>query len=137
MLCYKFSNRKNNNTKIINYVDIGEDDLISINVDISDMLLKKDTEYLINIISQEIRFEKKLNFYEPKKFKFSSNSQEIPETPKIPKLLIILVSVFGFIIILIIILLLIRCCLKKRGKNNNEIIETTKTIPNEQLLGDI
>ena len=97
------------------------------------MLLKKDNEYLINIISQEIRFEKKLNFYEPKKFKFSSNSQEISKTPKIPKLLIVLVSVFG----LIIILLLIRCCLKKRGKNNNEIIETTKTIPNEQLLGDI
>ena len=101
------------------------------------MLLNKDNEYLINIISQEIIFEKKLNFYTPYKFKFSPNSQEISKTSKIPKLFIVLVSVFGLIIILIIILLLIRCCLKKRGKNNNEIIETTKTIPNEKLLGDI
>ena len=68
--CYiiKQVTEKNKNIQIINYVDIGEDDFISLKVSISDMLPSENNEYLINIISQELRFEKKLNFYEPYNF---------------------------------------------------------------------
>lgn len=67
--CYltKLATEKTEGTKNINMVDIGENDLIEANIDIYDILGKTD-KYIINIISQEIRFEKKINYYEPEIF---------------------------------------------------------------------
>jgi hypothetical protein len=47
--------------------DIGDTPLIEAEVDISNILYDKN-EYILNIISQELRFDKKINFYEPKEF---------------------------------------------------------------------
>ena len=47
--------------------DIGDTPLIEAEVDISNILYDKN-EYILNIISQELRFDKKINFYEPREF---------------------------------------------------------------------
>ncbi len=53
--------------KIIDNYDMGEDDLINVEVEI-DNIVNKENKYVVNIISQEFRFEKKINFYNPKEF---------------------------------------------------------------------
>lgn len=65
-----------------------------------------------------------------------NNKTKEKDTKGILSLYIILISVFGFIL-LIILILLIRCCLKKRSENMNEVIEKTKTLPEEKLLQDM
>ena len=45
--------------------DIGENDSIEINIDINEYISEKKN-FVVNIISQELRYEKALNFYEPK-----------------------------------------------------------------------
>ena len=61
---------KNKGIKVINIADIGENDLIKVDVDISD-LLDINNEFIVNIVSQELRYEKKINFYEPYEFSFN------------------------------------------------------------------
>ena len=65
----KLVTNKEEGVKIINIYDSGESkgEYINTNIDISDILLPK-TEYIVGIISQELRFEKKLNCYRPKTF---------------------------------------------------------------------
>ena len=60
-------NQKENNFIIEEYYDIGENDFIEVIIDIS-YLIQNYTKYIVNIISQELRFEKNLKFYEPKAF---------------------------------------------------------------------
>jgi hypothetical protein len=55
--------------------DIGENSLIEAEVDISNILHDKN-EYILNIISQELRFDKKINFYEPKEFTLAGKDHE-------------------------------------------------------------
>ena len=57
--------------KIINIVDIGEKELINVNVDINDNDFLANNEFIIGIISQELRFDKKINFYEPIEFTYN------------------------------------------------------------------
>ena len=68
--CYvtKLITEKTEGVLIKNYYDIGENDSIEIDVDISD-IIDDIGNYIITIMSQELRFEKKLNYYRP--FKFS------------------------------------------------------------------
>ena len=47
--------------------DIGETTPIEAEVDISN-ILHNENKYVMNIISQELRFEKRIRFYEPKEF---------------------------------------------------------------------
>ena len=57
---------KNEDIKIINLVDIGENDYINAsNIDIFDLLNYNNSKFIIDIISQELRFDKKINFYNP------------------------------------------------------------------------
>ena len=60
---------KNKDIKIINLFDTGENGLINVDVDISD-LLSISNKFFINIISQELRFDKELHFYTPRQFDF-------------------------------------------------------------------
>jgi len=68
--CYvtKLITEKPDGILIKNYYDIGENDLIEIDVDISD-IIDDIGNYIITIMSQELRFDKRLNYYKP--FKFS------------------------------------------------------------------
>ena len=54
---------KNFITQVI--YDIGENDSIEIDVDIK-KYISENKNFVVNIISQELRYEKALNFYEPK-----------------------------------------------------------------------
>ena len=63
----KLANEREDNIKLFNIYDIGENPIIKVDLNISD-ILNESNEYIINIISQELRFEKKLNFYSPKIF---------------------------------------------------------------------
>ncbi len=47
---------------------MGENPSIETEVNIEDILHKTKKNYLINIISQELRFDKQTNFYEPLQF---------------------------------------------------------------------
>ena len=42
--------------QIVNVVDTGENDFIHVDVDISNLLIDKNNKFIINIISQELRF---------------------------------------------------------------------------------
>ncbi len=81
--CYitKLATEKPKGTKTINVVDIGEKDSIEIDIDISDILGKTD-RYILNIISQEIRFDKKINYYTPITFIHRANEERENENDK-------------------------------------------------------
>ena len=55
--------------------DIGESSPIEAEVDISN-ILHDSNNYVMNIISQELRFEKRIRFYEPKEF--THTGKEVP-----------------------------------------------------------
>ena len=68
--CFLINLITDNSDEIIIYkfVDIGKEDKISKHINITDMNSKVNynKEYVINIVSQELRFEKSLNFYRAK-----------------------------------------------------------------------
>ena len=71
--CYitKLVTQKSKEIKIINIADTGENGLITVDADISDFL-KISNKFVITIISQELRFDKKLNYYPPKEFYYNT-----------------------------------------------------------------
>ena len=154
--CYLIKLATNNisRSKNINIVDIGENDSIEINVDIHDILGKTD-KYIINIISQELRFEKKINFYEPEIFihrecydncdydkdddddKGNHNEEENEEEDKeeFPLVYIICIGIASFIILFILIFFIIRYIRKR--KQNIDLNRETRNLSNEKLMQDI
>ena len=62
--------------KIESIYDVGDNDSVNAEVDITDILSNKDNKYIMNIISQELRFDKKINFYEPKEFILTNDKNE-------------------------------------------------------------
>ena len=67
--------------------DVGDNDSVNAEVRISD-IISNNNEYIATIISQELRFKKKIHFYEPKEFRHekeedsseTSDTSEPPET---------------------------------------------------------
>ena len=105
--------------------NIGEDNEITAEVDISDILHKSDS-YLINIISQELRFTKNVNFYEPLKFSHvgkkidygnDKSDEEEGSTTDTSLALAISLPIVGVIIIAILVIFI---C-KKRGDSSSNI----------------
>ena len=70
-------NRRPKGVLVDKIYSIGDEGIINAEVDISSILTEKN-HYLVNIISQELRFEKKINFYTPKEFEHQG--KEIPPT---------------------------------------------------------
>ena len=65
-------NNKEKDFILEEYYDIGENDFINAIIDIT-KLKNKYKKFSVNIISQELRFEKGFNFYEPKLFELKNN----------------------------------------------------------------
>ena len=67
--CYltKLATYRVEGTKIVDIIDTGENDEINVDIDIFDIYSIFNT-YIVNIISQEIRYDKKLNFYNSTEF---------------------------------------------------------------------
>ena len=76
--CYitKLVTEKADGIKIINIYDNGEKEFISVDLELSDFL-KLQSEYIISIISQELRFEKKIHYYEATTFEYNLDPIEI------------------------------------------------------------
>lgn len=139
--CYitKLVTEKEKGIKIINIYDIGEDN-ISVDIDLTD-ILSYDGEYIVSIISQELRFEKKLNFYTPFEFSGPFKEKKNEENDKKNnkknnnKILIILISIFVPIILIIAIILIYRYIRKKDQKI--DFTKQTKELSSEELLSPI
>ena len=77
--CYiaKLATEKPTGVKIKNFFFAGENEQdITTEVDIGE-ILNNNGKYIVNIISQELRFEKRLNFYNPKTFEYKLNIEEV------------------------------------------------------------
>jgi hypothetical protein len=136
--CYitKLVNEKAKGSKIIDIYDVGKNDTLEIEVDINGILGKTD-KYIMNIISQELRFDKKLNYYSPLEFihRPSDKKEEVDDEVGFPVVYIVAISVVGFIIILAIIFLVIRYC--KRKGQDSDLSRKTGNISNEKLMEDM
>ena len=99
-------NKRPKELKIETIYDIGDNDSVNAEVDLND-ILSDNNEYIVTIISQELRFEKKIHFYEPKEFSHvaeNSVDDEDQEDDNVGFTLpIVLPIVIGLIISLIII----------------------------------
>ena len=116
----------------MNHFDIGEKDSITTELDISD-ILNSGNEYIVNIISQELRYNKKIYFYEPKTIQ---NNEKEEDKNGNTTLYIVLISVFGAIILIIALFFIIRY-LRKKKKTDFDISNKTREISNEKLMDDI
>ena len=110
-------NQRPKELKIETIYDIGDNDSVNAEVDLND-ILSDNNEYIVTIISQELRFEKKINFYEPKEFTHVAKNSENGSKAILFVLLIILPIAVGIIIALIIIFVI--------GNRKNSLKEIEK-----------
>ena len=141
--CYvtKLATERPKDVKIENIFDAGENTVISTEVDISNIITDKINEYIINIISQELRYDKKLNYYIPISFKYTPKSQENVEPEnknknRFPALYVILISAGSIILILIIIILIMFIKNKKDYNNLKDEVDKISFIQNKDENDD-
>ena len=145
--CYltKLVTEKKEGVKILDIADVGENDFISIEADFSDMNSENE-EYIMNIISQELRFDKKINYYKPYEFSYkkvipndddkdNNKDKDKDDDKSLSLVYIILISVGGFLILIITIFFIIRCT--KRKNDIDFFKRQTKNLTNEKLLDDL
>ena len=87
-------------------------------IDISNILFD-DNKYLINIISQELRFDKKINFYEPKEFSYSS--EEGSGSNKVEGFTLAFAIVVPILAVIIIILIILLFRSRRKGSYSEDI----------------
>ena len=93
--------------KIVNKFDIGEKEAIDVEVNMTG-INNKDNKYIMNIISQELRFDKKINYYKPKNFTTSDDSKKESKDDSNSKAYIAVIVILGVVILLIIIFFIFR-----------------------------
>ena len=131
--CYitKLVTEQADGIKIINIYDIGDKEYVDAELNLSDFS-KSKMESIISIISQELRFDKKINYYESKTFQY------IPESKKEDKgfatVYIIVISITGLIVLLIIIFLIIKY-IKRR--QDIDFSKKAEEIKQEKLLSEL
>ena len=113
--------------KVDTIYDIGDTNLINSEVDISDILYSGN-KYLVNIISQELRFDKKIHFYQPKEFNHVGKKPINNDPDKgddgdnggsSSLALAIALPIVGVIIIALVVIFI----LKRKGGDSSEKIE--------------
>ena len=69
----------NENNKVIieEIYDIGENEFINIDINISDIFYENNDLFVVNIISQELKFDKKINFYKAEIFRKNNIKQSV------------------------------------------------------------
>ena len=115
--------------KIINIFDIGEKDLIEVEVNITE-IKSKDNKYVVNIISQELRFHKKINYYTPKNITITDESKD-SKIDSNSKTYIIFITILGILILIIFIFFIYR-----NYKGRKDEIKTIN-LKEEELMCDI
>ena len=96
--------------------DIGETTTIEAEVDISS-ILHDNNVYVMNIISQELRFYKKIHFYEPKEFTL----EKANGGNKLSGYFLAFVIVVPILSVIIIILVIFIILIKRKGTSSSEI----------------
>ena len=96
--------------------DIGETTTIEAEVDISS-ILHDNNVYVMNIISQELRFDKKIHFYEPKEF----THEKANGGNKLSGYSLALVIVVPILSVIIIGLVIFIILIKRKGTSSSEI----------------
>ena len=112
-------NQKEGHFVIEETYDIGENDIIEAFIEIS-KLKRYSNKYIVNIISEELRFKKLIMFYEPKYFYIveSGRNIKINNGLNIKQILLF----FGIIFVLIFILFCFKnACLKINSKKRKNI----------------
>ena len=130
-----------NGVKVANIYDIGEKDLIDAVIDISD-ILNKDNMYIVNIISEELRFDKNLNYYTPKSFTNDKNNDKNDdnsnnnnsEDKSVNTFIIIIFIILGIFLLLFIIIL---CRVLNRTKTSQNVDYNKVNSINDGLMEDI
>ena len=137
--CYitKLVTEKIEGVKILDIADTGENDYISIEIDLSEINSKND-KYVINIISQELRFDKMVKYYIPFEFNiklipYEDNDKDSDKDSDsdFPIKYIILISIGGLLVLVILIFFIIRYA---RRKNEIDFKQETKNLEHEKLL---
>ena len=131
--CYitKLATERPDKIIVENFFYAGENESITAEVDIDNIINDKN-KYIINIISQESRFCKKLNFYIPKNFYYKGKMKSNKNNDDNDKTFIIVLSILGFALIIILILVVYFYKRNKIKNNsfeiNSEVIEKQKNI---------
>ena len=94
--------------------DIGENDFIEVNIDINKYISQYKT-FFINIISQELRFEKDMNFYEPEIYCLNKNNNS--------NLMRNIFLIIGISLLLILSFCYYKNAIKNNKKHKNVIYE--------------
>ena len=107
-ICFLTEKINNNKSDFITQeiYDIGENDFIEVDIDIT----KYISEYnilIVNIISQELRFEKELNFYKPKIYYLKKNNNLLKK----------IFFIVGIVLLLIFVCIYFKKIFKKLKKN--------------------
>jgi hypothetical protein len=118
-------NQRPKEVKIEVIYDAGDNDSINAEVDLND-ILNKNNEYIVNIISQELRFNKTIDFYKPKEFSHvarypKDNEGDDGGLKGASLALVIILPIVGVIIIALVIMFVIR----RRKLSSGEIEKMT------------
>ena len=97
--------------KIEIFLDLGDKETITKEVDISE-ISSKNKEFMINIVSQELKYEK-LQFYNPKNFNKEDNDDDDDDDNDYKNFFIALGCIFGSLFLIIFIIVIIFFIKKK------------------------
>ena len=125
--CYiaKLVNDREDGVRIENWIDPGLTDEITAEIDMNNFIIKNN-DYIIGIISQELRFYKKLNFYSAVKFRPKNENKTL--------IIIIIFSIVGAIVLIATIVLIVFLLRKRNGKDNLTEAENNN---DNKLISDI
>ena len=107
--CYitQLLNERPKGIAIFTIYDIGNEITIKAIVDISSIIeLNQDQYFIVNIVSQELRFGKNINFYKPYEFKYTSEKKSTG-LEGVSLVLAIVLPIVGAVIIIVIALFVI------------------------------
>ena len=70
-------NYKQEGVKIQSWFDSGLTDIIIAEIGINNIINMENNNYIVGIISQELRYEKKINFYSPLEFTLEKKEEKM------------------------------------------------------------
>ena len=115
--CYltKLATIKQKDVIVEKIFDIGEKEFINAEVNVKDISNKNKNEFIIGIISQELRFDKKLNYYMP--FSFIHIKKNNNKDDKNKKTIFIILSVVSAVCLIAVAVLTVILVRKKKSIN--------------------
>ena len=117
-------NQRPSGVKVDIIYDIGDNDSINAEVDITD-ILNNSNKYVVNIISQELRFERKINFYQPKEFNHVGKNPNADDDNGLSGSNLALAIVLPIVGVILIGVGVFFFCIRKGSSSSDEIEKLT------------